>query len=82
MMMAVKYQMALVTRPREILLVTLNHLDSIIQFVSEMPACVQLIENCYKRLFKTYMHMNDFELQFIRHTMLNFFQDVRIKVDN
>ncbi len=51
MTMAVKYQISLITSPREILLVTLNHLDSILQFVSE-SSCVQLIESCYKRLFK------------------------------
>jgi hypothetical protein len=52
MTMAVKYQTTLVTRPREILLVTLNHLDSIMPFINDSAPCVQMVEQCYKRLFK------------------------------
>ena len=59
--MAVKYQITLVTKPREILLVTLNHLDSIIPFIADSSPCVQMIEQCYKRLFK--VRLNKFFLK-------------------
>ena len=29
---------------------------------------------------QTFLPMNDYELQFVRYTVLNFFQDLRIKV--
>lgn len=80
MTMAVKYQTLLVAKPREILLVTLNHLDSILEFVSESDYCVDLIEKCYKRLIKTFSDMNEFQLQEIRHSILNCLQDIRVKV--
>ena len=51
MTMAVKYQISLITRPKELILVTLNHLDSAIPFISDSPTCLNLIELCYKRLF-------------------------------
>jgi hypothetical protein len=80
MTMAVKYQISLVSHPKELLLITLNHLDSIMPFISDSSVCVQLIEQCYKKLLKNFSTMNDYELQFVRHTMLNFFQDLKIKV--
>lgn len=58
MTMAVKYQLSLVSKPKEIILVTLNHLDSIEPFVSHSSSCIQLIENCYKRLFKVKIKKN------------------------
>ena len=52
MTMAVKYQVSLTMQPREILLVTLNHLDTIATFVPDSKECLHLIEQCYKRIFK------------------------------
>lgn len=80
MTMALKYQLSLVTRPKELILVTLNHLDSALPFVKNSATCVHLIELAYVRLFKTFGHLNDVEMQMIRFTMLNFFQDLKIKV--
>ena len=68
--MAVKYQVSLVTRPKELILVTLNHLDSALPFVADSPTCVNLIELTYKRLFTVRLRFN-----FIKKikTILNFF---------
>ena len=52
MTMAVKYQLSMVRAPREILLVTLNHLDTVMNFVHDSPICVSLIDACYARLFQ------------------------------
>lgn len=80
MTMAVKYQMSLITRPRELLLVTFNHLDSIMNFIGDSSLCVDLIEKCYKRVSEKFLPMSDYELQFVRYSVLNFFQDLKIKV--
>lgn len=52
MTMAVKYQISLISSPKELIVITLNHLDSIVPFVQDSSVCVQLIEQCYKKLFK------------------------------
>lgn len=57
MTMAVKYQISLISNPRELILVTLNHLDSILPFVSDSQSCTNLIELCYKRLFKVNIYL-------------------------
>jgi len=80
MTMAVKYQMSLISKPRELILVTLNHLDSIVPFIADSSLCMSLIEKCYKRVEQTFMPMSNYEIQFVRYSILNFFQDLRIKV--
>lgn len=80
MTMAVKYQMSMISKPKEMLLVTFNHLDSILPFIADSSLCCGLIEKCYRRVAQTFLNMNDYELQFVRYTVLNFFQDLKIKV--
>jgi hypothetical protein len=80
MIMAVKYQICLCTKPREILLITLNHYDTIRSYARDSNNCLILLEQCYKRLAKIYLSMNEGEFQLIRQTLLGFFQDLRIKV--
>lgn len=80
MIMAVKYQICLCTKPREILLITLNHYDIIKSYARDSQTCQILLEHCYKRLAKMYLSMNEGEFQLIRQTLLGFFQDLRIKV--
>lgn len=58
--MAVKYQISLVSKPKEILLVTLNHLDSIVPFVSDSETCLHLVEQCYKRVAKVKIFLSFF----------------------
>ena len=49
MTMAVKYQLTMVKRPAEILLVTLNHFDAVYEFVRDNASCRGLMEDFYKR---------------------------------
>jgi hypothetical protein len=81
MVMAVKYQVSLISKPKHLILVTLNHLDTVIPFIDDNKLCLDLIENCYKLIFNHYTTLtNDCEFEFIRNTILNFFQDIKIKV--
>ena len=52
MTMAVKYQLCLCSKPREVLLVTLNHFDSIRNYVNDSSNGQILMEQAYKRLNK------------------------------
>jgi hypothetical protein len=52
MTMAVKYQLCLCSKPRDVLLVTLNHFDSIRSYVSNSSNEQTLMEQAYKRLNK------------------------------
>ena len=49
MTMAIKYQLTMVKRPAEILLVTLNHFDAVYEFVKDNATCRGLMEDFYKR---------------------------------
>merc|ERR1712126_525842 len=80
MTMAIKYQLTMVKRPAEILLVTLNHFDAVFEFVKDNATCRGLMEDFYKRFQQTYAKMTTGELQMLRQAQLNFFQDMHIRV--
>ena len=50
MTMAFKYQVSLCLRPNDILLVTLNHMDNIREFVEKNAEAKSLVENVYRLL--------------------------------
>ena len=52
MIMAVKYQVCLCSKPKEVYLVTLNHLDAIRDYTIDNPIAQELIEATYKRVEK------------------------------
>ncbi|XP_071493076.1 protein OSCP1-like [Diadema antillarum] len=80
MTMAVKYQISLCLRPKDILLVTLNHMDAIRVFVAHNPAIKGQVEGVCRLLLKTYAFVPVGEFQLIRQTLLGFFQDMHIRV--
>ncbi|XP_076373436.1 organic solute carrier partner 1 [Tachypleus tridentatus] len=80
MTMVFKYQVCLCSCPTDLLMITLNHLDGIRAFVSESSTAFSQIDNVYFLLLKTYKKMESGEFQFLRHTLLNFFQDLQIRV--
>lgn len=47
MVMAFKYQVSLCLRPNDVLLVTLNHMDSIREFVKTAPAIKEQVDYTY-----------------------------------
>ncbi|KAL5011115.1 hypothetical protein ScPMuIL_013420 [Solemya velum] len=80
MTMAFKYQVSLCLRPKDVLLVTLNHMDAIKKFVENMPDIKQEVDYICRLLIERYAPMCNGEFQYIRQTLLNFFQDMHIRV--
>lgn len=80
MTMAVKYQFQSCASPKDILVVTMNHMDGVRKLVQGSPNVQTQIDHAYKWLSSTYFSMNLIELQLVRQTVLNFFQDTRVKV--
>lgn len=50
MTMAFKYQVLLCPRPKDILLVTFNHLDTIKDFVHESPGILNQVDETFRQL--------------------------------
>uniref|UniRef100_A0A8D0CB25 Organic solute carrier partner 1 n=1 Tax=Salvator merianae TaxID=96440 RepID=A0A8D0CB25_SALMN len=80
MTMAFKYQILLCPRPKDLLLITFNHLDTIKDFIYEAPKIVAQVDTTCRKLIDTYGSLSAGEFQLIRQTLLIFFQDIRIRV--
>lgn len=50
--MAFKYQVSLCLRPKEIILITLNHMDAIRAFVEGQPNIKQQVDHVYRLLIQ------------------------------
>ncbi|XP_077976868.1 protein OSCP1-like [Glandiceps talaboti] len=80
MTMAFKYQVSLCLRPSDLLLVTFNHMDAIRIFVEDSPPIKSQVDNVYRLLIQHYASLPAGEFQIIRQTLLEFFQDMHIRV--
>ncbi|GFS17505.1 protein OSCP1 [Elysia marginata] len=80
MTMAFKYQVSLALRPKDILLITLNHMDTMRSYVEDSSGVRSQVEHVYRMLSETYASLSQGEFQLIRQTLLNFFQDMHIRV--
>ncbi|TRZ03111.1 hypothetical protein DNTS_029898 [Danionella cerebrum] len=80
MTMAFKYQVLLCPRPKDILLVSFNHMDAIRDFVKDTPSILGQVEETNKQLIEIYSLLSGGEFQLIRQTLLIFFQDMHIRV--
>ncbi|CAK6964350.1 protein OSCP1 [Scomber scombrus] len=80
MTMAFKYQVLLCPRPKDILLVSFNHMDAIKDFVKNSPGILSQIDDTYRKLIEMYTPLSSGEFQLIRQTLLIFFQDMHIRV--
>ncbi|KAK3558850.1 hypothetical protein QTP86_030447 [Hemibagrus guttatus] len=78
--MAFKYQIALCPRPRDILLVSFNHMDGVRELVKDNPRLVNLINEAQRLIIEMFTPLSDGEFQLIRQTLLTFFQDVHVRV--
>uniref|UniRef100_T1JL15 Protein OSCP1 n=1 Tax=Strigamia maritima TaxID=126957 RepID=T1JL15_STRMM len=79
MTMAVKYQVYMAAQASDLLLITLNHLDSMRAFVSE-PSIHQQVFDVYVMLIKTYNTLSLGSFELIRQTLLAFFEDTHVRV--
>ncbi|KAM9488062.1 protein OSCP1 isoform 1-T1 [Clarias gariepinus] len=80
MTMAFKYQVLLCPRPKDILLVTFNHMDAIKDFVRDTPSILSQVDETYRQLIEIYTPLSGGDFQLIRQTLLIFFQDMHIRV--
>lgn len=80
MTMAFKYQVLLCPRPKDVLLVTFNHLDTIKGFIQDSPTILQQVDETFRQLTEIYGGLSAGEFQLIRQTLLIFFQDLHIRV--
>ncbi|XP_042871664.1 protein OSCP1-like [Penaeus japonicus] len=79
MVMAMKHQVLLAPHPRDLLLLTLNHLDALRGFATAAPVLAQ-VESTQLLFAQTYGSMSMGELASVRHALLGFVQDLRIRV--
>ncbi|XP_020951611.1 protein OSCP1 isoform X1 [Sus scrofa] len=80
MTMAFKYQVLLCPRPKDVLLVTFNHLDAIKGFIQDSPTILHQVDETFRQLTETYGSLSAGEFQLIRQMLLIFFQDLHIRV--
>lgn len=80
MTMAFKYQVFMALCPKDILLITLNHMDAIRKFVDGQQNILQQVEHVHSLLMETFGSMSSGSFHLIRQTLLNFFQDMHIRV--
>ncbi|XP_034029960.1 protein OSCP1 isoform X2 [Thalassophryne amazonica] len=80
MTMAFKYQVLLCPRPKDILLVSFNHMDAVKDFVKDTPNILCQVDETYRQLIEMYTPLSSGEFQLIRQTLLIFFQDMHIRV--
>lgn len=80
MTMALKYQVLLSMSPRDVLLITLNHMDTVRKFVEGNDHVMEQVDNVYKLLYQNYASLSLSQFQLIRQSLLAFLQDLHIRV--
>lgn len=80
MTMGFKYQLVSCSHPRELVDVTLNHLDSIRASVENSQQTLEQIDPAIAQIIKFCKEISSAEFAQIRQTLASFFQDKRIKV--
>ncbi|XP_060767361.1 protein OSCP1a [Neoarius graeffei] len=80
MTMAFKYQVAQCPRPRDLLLITFNHMDGVRCLVKDNPSLVHKINEVQRLITEMYAPLSNGDFQVLRQTLLTFFQDVKIPV--
>ncbi|XP_059477177.1 protein OSCP1 isoform X2 [Neocloeon triangulifer] len=79
MISVVKYQIYSISRPQDLLLVTMNHLEAL---AGKEPTnlITRLIANYHTKFIQTYATMQNGELQLLRNFILNYLQDDTVRV--
>uniref|UniRef100_A0A673BJJ9 Organic solute carrier partner 1a n=1 Tax=Sphaeramia orbicularis TaxID=375764 RepID=A0A673BJJ9_9TELE len=80
MVMAFKYQVFLCPRPKDLLLISYNHIDTIREFVKDTPAVLNQVEETHRKIIEVYSSLSEGEFQLLRQTLLIFFQDLHVRV--
>ncbi|XP_018533118.1 protein OSCP1 isoform X1 [Lates calcarifer] len=80
MVMAFKYQVFLCPRPKDLLLISYNHIDTIREFVKDTPVVVNQVDETHRKIIEVYSSLSEGEFQLLRQTLLIFFQDMHVRV--
>lgn len=80
MTMALKYQVSLINHPSDVLMGTLNHMDTIREFAQGNDSILQQVECVFSLIKENYCELGPGEFHMIRQTLLSFFQDMHIRV--
>ncbi|CAG7729131.1 unnamed protein product [Allacma fusca] len=80
-MIATKYQFALCQHPRDILLIILNHLDSLRRVLTDLHA-IRLAEDLHNILVITYGRTDVSTMKNYLNSIRNYVQEVRLKMTN
>lgn len=69
MVMAFKYQVFLCPRPKDLLLISYNHIDTIREFVKDTPVVVNQVDETHRKIIEVLLSLNkpfDFT-EFLQH---------------
>ncbi|XP_029700899.1 protein OSCP1a isoform X2 [Takifugu rubripes] len=80
MVMAFKYQVFLCPRPKDLLLISYNHIDAVRELAKDTPAVVNHVDETHRRIMEVYSSLSEGEFQLLRQTLLIFFQDMNVRV--
>lgn len=80
MLMGIKYQALACVHPREMLEVTLSHLETILDLVASNASVHRVVESVRQRVIDKYADLSQGQFFTIRQALLNFLQDKRVKV--
>ncbi|KAK2830632.1 hypothetical protein Q5P01_018563 [Channa striata] len=80
MLMTFKHQLFLCPRPKDLLLISYNHIDTIRQFVKDTPVVVNQVDEAHRKIIEIYSLLSEGEFQLLRQTLLIFVQDMHVRV--
>ncbi|XP_051811743.1 protein OSCP1a [Acanthochromis polyacanthus] len=80
MVMAFKYQVFLCPRPKDLLLISYNHIDAIRELVRDTPGVLNQVDETHRKIIEVYSPLSAGELQLLRQTLLIFFEDMHVRV--
>eukprot|EP00056_Hartaetosiga_gracilis_P001671 m.46615 g.46615 ORF g.46615 m.46615 type:complete len:414 (-) comp10729_c0_seq2:145-1386(-) len=80
MMMVFKYQFVHCKYPKELLAVTLNHLDGVTELLHLSSPAQQLVDDCRQRVLDTYLPISSGEWHRIRNALSCVLQDKHTRV--
>lgn len=80
MTMGFKYQMIVAPCARNLIDITINHIDTIAKIIESEKAIVSTIMACKQRLIKLYSEFNDGDFYELKTVICRFFQGRRVKV--
>uniref|UniRef100_A0A3Q3JFV7 Organic solute carrier partner 1a n=1 Tax=Monopterus albus TaxID=43700 RepID=A0A3Q3JFV7_MONAL len=78
--MAFKYQVFRCPRPKDLLLISYSHIDTIRELVKDTSVVVNQVDETHRKIIEVYSSLSEGEFQLLRQTLLIFFQDMHVRV--